>query len=126
MLYLQQRRNNYCLSYRCYWNSCRNSKCKFYFDIFFNNRNNQKTVKSNKKKRKKDNKIAVLAKSKLNGIETLISQVLIDLDISHEEFKAIVNEKERYEQMKESIINTKSRDELRENSKDIRRNNGNV
>ena len=126
MLYLQQRRNNYCLSYRYYWNSCRNSKCKFYFDTFFNNRNNQKTVKSNKKKRKKDNKIAVLAKSKLNGIETLISQVLIDLDISHEEFKAIVNEKERYEQMKESIINTKSRDELRENSKDIRRNNGNV
>ena len=28
----------------------------------------------------------MLAKSKLNGSETLISQALIDLDISHEEF----------------------------------------
>ena len=37
----------------------------------------------------------MLAKSKLNSIETLI-----ELDISHEEFKTIVNEKEKYEQMK--------------------------
>ena len=66
----------------------------------------------------------MLAKSKLNSIETLISQALIDLDISHEEFKTIVNEKENYEQMKESIRNTKSRDELRENSRDIRENSG--
>ena len=36
----------------------------------------------------------MLAKSKLNIIETLISQALIDLKISHEEFKTIVNEKE--------------------------------
>ena len=39
----------------------------------------------------------MLAKSKLNGIETLMSQALIDLDISHEEFKTIVNQKEKYE-----------------------------
>ena len=68
----------------------------------------------------------MLAESKLNSIETLISQVLIDLDISHEEFKTIVNEKEKYEQMKESIRNTKSRDELSKNSRDIRKDNGNV
>ena len=37
----------------------------------------------------------MLAKSKLNSVETLISQVLIDLGISHEEYKAIVNEKEK-------------------------------
>ena len=42
----------------------------------------------------------MLAKSKLNSIETLMSQALTDLDISHEEFKTIVNEKEKYEQMK--------------------------
>ena len=36
----------------------------------------------------------MLAKSRLNCIETLISQALIDLEISHEEFKTIVNEKE--------------------------------
>ena len=42
----------------------------------------------------------MLAKSKLNSIETVISQALTDLDISHEEFKTIVNEKEKYEQRK--------------------------
>ena len=35
----------------------------------------------------------MLAKSKLNSIETLMSQALIDLDISREEFKTVVNEK---------------------------------
>ena len=68
----------------------------------------------------------MLAKSKLNSIETLMSQALIDLDISHEEFKTIVNEKEKYEQMKESIRKTKSRDKLSENSRDIKENNGNA
>ena len=75
---------------------------------------------------KKHNKIVMLAKSKLNSIESLMSQALIDLDISHEEFKTIVNEKEKYEQMKESIRNTKSRDELSENCRDIRENRGNA
>ena len=39
----------------------------------------------------------MLPKSKLNSIENLMSQTLIDLDISHEEFKTIVNEEEKYE-----------------------------
>ena len=51
----------------------------------------------------------MLAKSKLNSIETLMSQALIDLDISHTEFETIVNEKEKYEKMKENIRNTKNR-----------------
>ena len=59
----------------------------------------------------------MLAKSKLNSIETLISQALIDLEITHEEFKTIVNEKEKYEQMKEDIRNIKSNDKLSENSR---------
>ena len=42
----------------------------------------------------------MLAKSKLNSIETLISQALIDMDISHEEFTTILKEKDRYEMMK--------------------------
>ena len=41
----------------------------------------------------------MLAKSKRNGIETLISQALIDVWISYEEFKIIANEKEKCEQM---------------------------
>ena len=35
----------------------------------------------------------MLAKSKLNSIETLISQALVDIEISHEEFSTILNEK---------------------------------
>ena len=68
----------------------------------------------------------MIAKSKLNSIESLMSQALIDLDISHEEFKTIVNEKEKYEQMKESIRKTKSRGELNENGRDIRENSENA
>ena len=75
-------------------------------------------LKVTRKKKKKHNKIFMLAKSRLNSIETLMSKALIDLVISHEEFKTIVNEKEKYEQMKEIVKNTKSRDELSENSKE--------
>ena len=45
----------------------------------------------------------MLAKSKLNSIDTLISQALIDMNISHEEFITIFKEKDRYEKMKENI-----------------------
>ena len=86
----------------------------------------KKLLKVTRKKKKKHNKIVMLAKSKLNCIETLTSQALIDLDISHEEFKTIVNEEEKYEQMKESIRNIKSRDEISENSRDIGKNSGNA
>ena len=43
----------------------------------------------------------MLAKIKLNSIETLMSQALIDLEIAHEEFKTIVNEKEKCDRIKE-------------------------
>ena len=36
-----------------------------------------------KNENKKHDKILVLAKSKLNGIETLVSQALIDMEVSH-------------------------------------------
>ena len=45
----------------------------------------------------------MLAKSKLNNIDTLISQALIDMDISHEEFITILNEKDKYEKMKDNL-----------------------
>ena len=45
----------------------------------------------------------MLAKSKLDSIETLISQVLIDMEISHEEFTTILKEKEKYEKMKDNL-----------------------
>ena len=45
----------------------------------------------------------MLTKSKLNSIETLISQALIDMDISHEEFILTLKEKDRYEMMKDNL-----------------------
>ena len=45
----------------------------------------------------------MLAKSKLNSIEALISQALIDMEISHEEFITILNEKGKYEEMKDNL-----------------------
>ena len=44
-----------------------------------------------------------LTKTKRNSIETLISQALIDLEIIHEEFVAILKEKDKYEKMKENL-----------------------
>ena len=43
----------------------------------------------------------MLARRKLNSIET-ISQALIDIDTSHEEFVTILKEKDKYEKMKEN------------------------
>ena len=53
-------------------------------------------------KKKKHDKILMLNKSKLNSIET-ISQVLIDVEIIHEEFIRILKEKDKYERMKENL-----------------------
>ena len=56
----------------------------------------KRLLKITKKQKKKHNKIGMLAKSKLNNTETLMSQTLMDLEINHEEFKTIVNEKQKY------------------------------
>ena len=45
----------------------------------------------------------MLAKSKLNSIETLISQALIDMEISHEEFITILKEKRKYKKIKDNL-----------------------
>ena len=47
----------------------------------------------------------MVAKSKLDSIETLASQALIDMEISHEEFNVIIWEKQNYERMKENVRN---------------------
>ena len=60
------------------------------------------------KKKKKHNKIIILARNKLNIIEILMSQTLIDFNISHEDFKKIIDEKEKYEQIKENIKSTEN------------------
>ena len=56
-----------------------------------------------KKRKKKHNKIIVLAKNKLNMIDTILSSALNDSEISHEEFANIINEANIYENIKENI-----------------------
>ena len=55
-------------------------------------------------KKKKLDHLLKLVESKFNSIETLISQALGDLHISHEEFFTILKEKDRYERMKYNLI----------------------
>ena len=45
----------------------------------------------------------MLAQSKLNSIETLVSQALIDVETSHEEFITILNKKDKYEKIKDNL-----------------------
>ena len=60
-------------------------------------------LKLTKKRKKKHNKITVLAKNKLNAIDTLLSSALNDSEISHEEFSNIITEANIYENIKENI-----------------------
>ena len=73
----------------------------------------KKLLNITRNKKKKHDKTLMLAKSKLNSIETLISQALIDMEISHEEFITILNEKDKYERMKYNLI-SKNEDEKQE------------
>ena len=60
-------------------------------------------LKTKRNKKKKHNKTVVLARSKLNSIESKITESLINNEISHEDFMAIINEEKKYRELKESI-----------------------
>ena len=62
----------------------------------------KKLLKTTRNK-KKHNKIVMLARSKLNSIESKISEELINNEISHEDFMTIINEEKKYRELKESI-----------------------
>ena len=64
------------------------------------------------RKKKEHDKVLMLAKIKLINIETLISEALIDMEISHEEFIAIFKEKDKYEKMKESLRRENEQQEI--------------
>ena len=49
-------------------------------------------------------KIHMLAERKLSSIEKLIPKALSDMEISHEEFIIILDEKDKYERIKYKII----------------------
>ena len=63
----------------------------------------KKLLKTTRNKKKKHNKIVMLARSKLNSIESKISKALMDNEISHEDFETIINEEKKYWELKESI-----------------------
>ena len=58
-----------------------------------------------KKKKKKHDKLVLLGKDKLNTIEVLISKVLIDSYISHDEFVSVNNVLRECCEIKEEIKN---------------------
>ena len=60
----------------------------------------------------------MLAKSKLDRIETFVSQALIDMEISHEEFNATIKEKEKYKRKKENVRNVSERNSAKTTRKD--------
>ena len=67
----------------------------------------------------------MIAKSKLNSIETLVFKALIDMEISHKEFVTILKEKDKYEKIKENVTNMcekleEEQENLRPNSMNAR------
>ena len=79
-------------------------------------------------KKKKHDKILMQVKSKLNSIETLVSQALIDMELCHEEFIAIFKEKDNFEKMKVNGRNVSGKleektENMRLNSVNSRKNN---
>ena len=60
-------------------------------------------LKTTRNKKKKHNKIVMLATSKLNSVESKISEALINNEICHEDFINILNEEKKYRELKESI-----------------------
>ena len=91
----------------------------YYQILFLNTGIVKKLLSITRNKKKKHNKIPILAKSKLNSIETLVSKALIDVEISHEEFITILKQKNKYEKMKENVRN------VNEKQENMRLNSGN-
>ena len=76
------------------------ASCGLTFSITSGFKKKKKTIRN---KKKKHNKTIVLARSKLNSIESKISKALIDNEINHEDFMTILNEEKKYRELKESI-----------------------
>ena len=65
----------------------------------------KKLLSITRNKKKKHDKIFILAKSKVDNFEKLVSQGVIDMEISQEEFNAVIRDKQKYERMKENVKN---------------------
>ena len=72
----------------------RSASCSLAFSI--TTRFIKEFLKTIRNKKKKHNKIVMLARSKLNSIESKIYEALINNEISHEDFMTILNEEKKY------------------------------
>ena len=71
----------------------------------------KKLLKATRNEKKEHDKIVMLARSKLNSIESKISEALMNNQISHEDFMTIINEERNYRELKESIRTMKGEDD---------------
>ena len=69
----------------------------------------KKFLQTTRNKKEKHNKTVMLARSKLNTIESKISEALINNEIIHGDFMTILNEEKKYRELKESIRMMNSR-----------------
>ena len=63
----------------------------------------EKLLKTTEIKNEKYNKIVVLAKIKLNSIESIISEALINNEMCHEDFTANINEEKTIDNWKNAL-----------------------
>ena len=72
----------------------------------------KKLLKTTRTKKNKYNRIVMLARSKLNSIESKLSKALIYNEIKHEHFVTIIEEEKKYRELREGIriMNSQRRD----------------
>ena len=79
------------------------ASASFSFAFSISTRIMKKMLKTTQNKKKKHNKIVMLTRSKLNSIESKISEALKNNETSHEDFMTIINEERNYQELKENI-----------------------
>ena len=62
----------------------------------------KKLLNVTRNKKKKQDEVLMLTKTKFSSIETYVSQALIDMEISHEEFIIVLKETDKYDKMKDN------------------------
>ena len=85
------------------WTSVRKVSAIFSLALSISAEIMKKLLKTTRNKKKKHKKVVMWARSKLNNIEKKISEALINNEINHEGFKAIINEEKSYRELKEGI-----------------------
>ena len=75
----------------------------------------KKLLETTRNKKKKHNKVLMLARIKLNSIESKISEALINNESSHEDFMTMINEEKKYRELNESIRMMNSQETILKN-----------